>query len=584
MNDYILTFEKIDKDNLIAGVGTAGNIWIVLNALYNQNDLSDYRLFVDMEKNKTINSESEIICDTMNSWEYYFTQNDRPISNFIELDSVNIPSKIKYEKRYTHNDQISLRLNELFWSHFTLRPKISKEVNDFLEKKFQNKITLGSQIRLTDMTNTPNHNVKKFDDYVIKIKSILLKNPEIQQVFLATDDETIIEKLKQTINVPVIYQENIYRATKDKEDLDPYDRYNHSRSHHRYLLGKEVIIDVLLLANCDYILKADVSCVSQLAVFFSKKIKKTFFMRNYSEVITIYLKKIFKRFSFYFLLQSFVNNLRLTIKKIKLLLKVKLFFKSNPDQRLNYKKELKFLKNKIFIDVFPYEFQKKYKIKPPTFQDSNQGMIYVLHNGKKLYYPKNLNHNQVSEAYNALLIEQDVNSPHYYFSNNINFENDDVFVDVGCSEGLISLDVIEKASHVYLIETDERWIEALQQTFKPWINKITIVNKIATDISSSKQITLNDLLSNCIKPIFVKLDVEGFERNVIKGMSDLLKKAKVKLSVCTYHKYDDESYFSNFFKENGFEFELSEGFMLFFWDHNFKAPFFRKGLIRAKNI
>ena len=58
MNDYILTFEKIDKDNLFAGVGTAGNIWIVLNAIYNQRYQSKFRLFIDMEKNKTSNSES----------------------------------------------------------------------------------------------------------------------------------------------------------------------------------------------------------------------------------------------------------------------------------------------------------------------------------------------------------------------------------------------------------------------------------------------------------------------------------------------------------------------------------------------
>lgn len=305
MNDYILTFEKIDNDNLFAGVGTAGNIWIVLNALYNQRHQSDFRLFVDMEKNKTTNSESEIIFDTMNSWEYYFQQIDRPISNFIELDSVKIDSALKYEKKYTHSSQISLEIKKLFWDRFALRSEIKFEIDKFLEKNFQNKITLGSQIRLTDMTNTTNHRVKKFDDYVYKIKKILLKNPEIQQVFLATDDETIIEKLKEKINVPVIHQENIYRATNDKEDLNPYDRYEHSRPKHKYLMGKEVIIDIFILANVDYILKADISAVSQLAVFFSQKIKKTFFMRSSFESFLSFFKKILRRFDLYFVLKRY---------------------------------------------------------------------------------------------------------------------------------------------------------------------------------------------------------------------------------------------------------------------------------------
>ena len=584
MNNYILTFEKIEKTNLIAGVGTAGNIWIVLNALYSQNNHLDSRLFVDMEKNKTINSESYKIFETMNSWEYYFEQIDRPILNFIQLDSVKIDSVLHYEKRYTHSSRVSLKLKKLFWDNFSLRPEIKFEIDDFLKENFQNKITLGAQIRLTDMTNTANHNVKKFEDYVIKIKSILSKNPKIQQVFLATDDETVIEKLRESIDIPLISQKNIYRATNHKKDLNPYDRYEYSRPDHRYLLGKEVIIDIFLLSNCDYILKADVSCVSQLAVFFSQKIKKTFFVRSNYELLQTFLKKILRRLGLYFVLQRFVNTTKLITKKIKLLKKVKLFFKSNPEMISNYEKELKYLDDKIFIDVFPYKFKKKYKIQPPTFLDSDLGMIYVFHNGKKLYYPKDLNHKQVSEAYNALLIEQDINSPHYYFSENINFDYDDIFVDVGCSEGLISLDLVERASHIYLIETSERWIEALNHTFSPWKNKITIVNKIATDISSSNQITLDDLLIDCIKPIYVKLDVEGFERNVINGMSQLFERSKLKFSICTYHKYDDESYFSSFFKENDFKYEFSKGFMLFFWDQDFRPPFFRRGLIRAKNI
>ena len=295
MNNYILTFEKIEETNLIAGVGTAGNIWIVLNALYNNNNHSASRLFVDMEKNKTINSESYKIFDTMNSWEYYFEQIDRPISNFIQLDSVNINSVLHYEKRYTHSSRVSLKLKKLFWDNFSLRPEIKFEIDNFLKENFQNKITLGVQIRLTDMTNTPNHNVKKFEDYVTKIKNILSNNPMIQQVFLATDDETVIEKLRENINIPVIFQKNIYRATNHKKDLNPYDRYEYSRPDHRYLLGKEVIIDIFLLSNCDYILKADVSCVSQLAVFFSQKIKKTYFLRSNYELLQTFLKKILRK-------------------------------------------------------------------------------------------------------------------------------------------------------------------------------------------------------------------------------------------------------------------------------------------------
>ena len=41
---------------MVAGVGTAGNIWIVLNALLNIN-IKD-KIYVDMTVEKTINTEN----------------------------------------------------------------------------------------------------------------------------------------------------------------------------------------------------------------------------------------------------------------------------------------------------------------------------------------------------------------------------------------------------------------------------------------------------------------------------------------------------------------------------------------------
>ena len=42
-----------------------------------------------------------------------------------------------------------------------------------------------------------------------------------------------------------------------------------------------------------------------------------------------------------------------------------------------------------------------------------------------------------------------------------------IFVDIGSAEGFTSLEVIEKASHIYLFEQDKLWIEALNATFGP---------------------------------------------------------------------------------------------------------------------
>jgi len=469
------------------------------------------------------------------------------------------------------------------------------EINEFVDKYITGKSTLGVQIRLTDMAS--NHNVKKFDAYVDKVNKILKSNKKINQIFLATDDETIIQEFQQKVSVPVIFLPDIYRATKDKPDLNPYDRYEYIRPNHRYLLGKEVILDVFILASCDYILKADISSVSQLAVIFSKSIKKTYFMKDFPEVIykKIRHNKIVNWFLSRSIIRKTVNALssqvytqlyRYKIEKRKKQLHKDIlnYYNSNLSLRTEYGSELDYISKKNKLEVFPYKFIEKYNYKNVLVElDKSNNMFYVMHNGKKLYYPRNLNSRQVAESYSALSLEQDSDSPHHYFSENFKVNQGEIFVDVGCSEGMIALDVIEKAKKIYLFECESRWIEAINETFKPWKEKIVIINKLATNENSVNSITLDSLLENHEEPIYMKLDVEGYERLVLSGASKIFSKNKLKLSVCTYHKHDDAEYFDAFFKKHGFEVEFSKGFMLFFWDPYFRVPYFRKALIRAKN-
>ena len=287
MRNYKLDFVKIDCDNLVSGVGTAGNIWIVLNALLNIGE-SD-RLHVDMTVEPTVNTEIEPIFGSKNPWEYYFTQVPKP-ELFQTIDSVNIPSRISYYKRYSHSSKIGKKLCKSFFDRFGLRPEILNEVDAFFKSELSGKHTLGVQIRLTDMAH--GHNVKQLSEYITKISKIIKSDGRIQQVFLATDDFEVIQSLKESISLPVVFLPDIYRACKDKPDNNPYDRCEYIRPDHRYKLGKEVIMDIILLSRCNQILKADVSCVSQIAVFFSQHIERTHFLDSFA---VHYGKKLFNR-------------------------------------------------------------------------------------------------------------------------------------------------------------------------------------------------------------------------------------------------------------------------------------------------
>jgi len=270
---YKLEFIKISPSHEFAGVGFAGNIFITLNALTHtsNNDL----LFVDMETNECVCSENEIIHNTKNCWEYYFDQtNISEGEEFVEINSL-ISAKISYEDRdmFMHPNNF-IGLKNQFYNSFKLKPYLTELLDGYYNENISGKITLGVQVRLTDMKHY--HNVSPLSSYIPKIKTILSERPEIEQIFLATDDNTVISQLKNEIDLPIIYHEDMFRADSTNPHLHPYDRFNSDREQHKYKLGIECIQEIFGLAQCDYLLKADISSISIVACMLAENIKEVY--------------------------------------------------------------------------------------------------------------------------------------------------------------------------------------------------------------------------------------------------------------------------------------------------------------------
>ena len=120
------------------------------------------------------------------------------------------------------------------------------------------------------------HNVSPVASYVNKINEILTERPEIEQIFLATDDGTVINQIKDAINKPIIYYDTMFRADETKPHLHPYDRFEDGREHHLYKMGVECLQEMLTLSKCDYMLKADISSISIIASILSENIKQIY--------------------------------------------------------------------------------------------------------------------------------------------------------------------------------------------------------------------------------------------------------------------------------------------------------------------
>lgn len=235
------------------------------------------------------------------------------------------------------------------------------------------------------------------------------------------------------------------------------------------------------------------------------------------------------------------------------------------------------------LSVFPYSFQDNYhKENIEVFFDQQKKLRYVLQDGKRLYFKRRWSDRRIRHSFNELRKEQDILSPHRYLCESLSIEKDDVLADIGVAEGNFALGAVEKAKSLYLFETDREWIDALNATFEPWKDKVHIVNKFVGDKNLRNQTTLDEFFSHGEKVSFLKIDVDGAEGKLLDGCETILsQQSPLKIALCTYHKENDDRDFTALLKEKNFDVSHSDGYMLFLMDKKLRAPFFRRGLIRA---
>ena len=260
------------------------------------------------------------------------------------------------------------------------------------------------------------------------------------------------------------------------------------------------------------------------------------------------------------------------------------------EYRREYQREIKRL---IELGRFTtYPSQDVMSIDVESGYDCSLKLPYIVHRGRKLYFPRKYSVAQAVEAYKGyicgdrLLGKGEDFAPHQYQSKDFQVHDGDVVVDVGCAEALFSLDVIEQASKVYLIERDGIWKAPLLATFAPYKDKVVFVQKLASDKDGRTTVSLPSLLmSETSSPLFIKMDIEGYEPKVVRTLLPLFRERDgITLSCCTYHNNEDAATLEQLFQQVGYRYEFSKGYMLFARYDQPAAPYFRHGVIRASNF
>ena len=235
------------------------------------------------------------------------------------------------------------------------------------------------------------------------------------------------------------------------------------------------------------------------------------------------------------------------------------------------------------LSIFPYPFGDLYKPSDiDVLFDDNLRMHYVMLDGKKLYFKKRWNEARIRRGFSDLLREQDPKSPHRYLTPQFEVTENDVIADIGAAEGNFSLSVIERVKKVFIFEYNKDWARALRATFAPYCEKVEIINKMVSGSDDDSGIRLDTFLNERKDITFLKIDVDGAEQEVLSSCMEILRSSRpLKIALCTYHKANDEKDFTKLLRECGFVVTPSSGYMIPFYDKKIKAPWLRRGLIRA---
>jgi hypothetical protein len=155
-----------------------------------------------------------------------------------------------------------------------------------------------------------------------------------------------------------------------------------------------------------------------------------------------------------------------------------------------------------------------------------------------------------------------------YFYEGCTIQKGDVVIDIGASPGDFATNcILHGAKFVYAI--DEQNDESMQELGKRFGNLTEIVNiRMGSKSKGVGTISIDDFVGErgIRKVSFIKMDIEGGEKDALRGASLTIRKHKPRLAICEYHGFFDHWYLKDTIRsfQCGYRVE-SLGAVLYAW-------------------
>ncbi len=236
-------------------------------------------------------AEGNPVNGTCNPFEYYFEQpghitpdEARDSYNVFRAETIHLEDHFLNREipdgekgGYLISDQMMECLAEAERKYI----RLNKQMQEYIEKELsilpQNERIIGVHYRGSDFKKNYNKHPVSIgvEEYICNVEGLLQKGYD--RIFLATDDAGAVCAFEERFGDKVIYFKDVVRTDGTVSVAFSEER----RENHKYLLGREVLRDMLTLAACDAI----VSGMSQVSI--SAQITKLSYNERYEDRIIL---------------------------------------------------------------------------------------------------------------------------------------------------------------------------------------------------------------------------------------------------------------------------------------------------------